>query len=132
MSRLSADANVAPNDIETAKRQLDTLFFGDQSQNIRPAGGEAIIRIAEARSERWRLENAAHAKAVAFEQEIATKNVAPRVYKAKRYLSAVANSVAKIRKYVNATQHQGSSDTFHLDIKDPMGAPLDTALEGEE
>lgn len=131
-NRLMSDAEVSPSDAEAARRQRDTLFFGDRSQGIRPAGGEASSRIAEARAKRWKLENEAHAQATTFKQEMGLRQVAPKVYAMRRYLAAMADAVQGIRKYVIASQSRTDADTFLLDIRDPMQAPLGTALEKKD
>jgi len=132
VNRLASLPDTPANKLEKARRQQDVLFFGDQAAGIRPVGGEASSRIAQARAERWRLENEAHAAALAFDTEISLKNIAPRVYKTRRYLRAIAEASRKVRKYLNATSTEGPAEIFHMDIRDPMNVPLDTALEEEE
>ena len=131
-NRLTADPKAPPAQVEAARQRRDVLFLGDQAQGIRPVGGQAISRIAQARADRWRLENEAHGRAVTFEQEMALKKAAPEVYTLRRYLTAVADSVKGIRKYVIASQRVKGGETFHLDIRDPMQASLSTALEKKE
>jgi len=131
-NRLTADPKAPPAEVEAARQRRDVLFLGDQAQGIRPVGGQAISRIAQARADRWRLENEAHGRAVTFEQEMALKKAAPEVYTLRRYLTAVADSVKGIRKYVIASQRVKGGETFHLDIRDPMQASLSTALEKKE
>jgi regulator of protease activity HflC (stomatin/prohibitin superfamily) len=128
-SRLGAETKASAAEVASAVRKRDVLFFGDQPQGIRPVGGEAISRIAQARAERWRLENDAHGQAVAFEQEMALKNIAPKVYTMRRYLTAVADAVKGVRKFVIATKARQNADSFLLDIRDPMQAPLGSVLE---
>lgn len=131
-NRLAAAPDASAADVEAARRKRDALFLGDRTQGLPPVGGEAISRIAQARHERWGLENEAHGQAVLFEQEAALKEVAPKVYVARRYLSAVAEAVKGIRKFVIASRHRQGPESFLLDIRDPMQAPLSTALEKEE
>lgn len=128
-SRLGADPNASPAVVEAAVKNRDVLFLGDQTRRIRPVGGEAISRVAQARAERWRLENDAHGQAVAFEQERALKNIAPKVYAMRRYLTAIGEAVQGVRKFVIATKARQNPDTFLLDIRDPMQAPLGSVLE---
>ncbi len=130
-NRLAAGPKASAAAVEAASRKRDVLFMGDRAQGIPPVGGEAISRIAQARNERWRLENEAHGQAVIFEQEAALKQVAPKVYVARRYLSAVADAVKGIRKFVIASRQRQGPESFLLDIRDPMQAPLSTTLEKE-
>ena len=129
VNELSADPNATDAQLEAARDRQNALLFGDQAAGIRPVGGEASRQIAQARPQRWRLENQAHADAMAFETEMALHDASPAVYKARRYLRAIAESTGKIRKYLNATRHAQGSNTFHLDIKDPMAAPLGASLD---
>ena len=131
-SQKGADPKASAADVAAADRKRDELFFGNQAKKIRPIGGQAISRIAQARADRWRLENDAYGQAVTFEQEMALKKAAPEVYTLRRYLTAVADSVKGIRKYVIASQRVKGGETFHLDIRDPMQASLSTALEKKE
>jgi len=131
-NRLAADPQGAPAEAKAAAQRRDDLFFGDQGRGVRPVGGDAISRIAAARAERWQRENEAHAQAVIFEQEMGLKNVAPKVYAMRRYLTAIAEAVKGIRKFVIASQYREGVDTFLLDIRDPMQAPLSTALEKKD
>lgn len=131
MNRLEADASASEEDREAARRKVQTLFFGDRDQGVAAASGEANSIIAQARAERWRIENEAQRRAIAFGQEMAIKDVAPAVYKLRMYLTTLADAVKSIRKYAIATQAEHGQRTFHLDIKDPMNAPMDVALEQE-
>ncbi|MBP7936402.1 MAG: hypothetical protein KA354_17315 [Phycisphaerae bacterium] len=129
MNRLDSDPDATPADRETAQDQVQLLFFGSEPKRIRPVGGSAQSRIAQARSERWKMENEAHARAVAFAQEIANKQAAPEAYYTRRYLRTVAESVKGIRKYLLAAEGEISTRVFNLDIKDPANAPMDLAVE---
>jgi len=129
VNELASDPNATDAQLEAARARQNMLLFGDQAAGIRPVGGEASRQIAQARPQRWRLENQAHADAMAFETEMALHDASPAVYKARRYLRAIAESTGKIRKYLNATKHGHGSNTFHLDIKDPMAAPLGASLD---
>ncbi len=132
MNRLDGDASASEEARQAARQRVQTLFFGEQEMGIRPVGGEAMSLVAGARSERWRLENEARSKAIAFEQEMATQEAAPGVYRARHYLAALADAVQGIRKYAIAAEGRASARTFHLDVKDPMNVPLDVALEEEQ
>lgn len=131
VNRLEADKDATVQDKTHAQDRLEQLFFGHQEKGIRPVGGEASSTIAKARSERWRLENEAHGQAVAFVQEKTLKDIAPSVYQVRQYLTTLAESARGVRKFVIAAERDGSTPVFHLDIKDPMNAPMDVALEPE-
>lgn len=131
MNRLEGDRAASEEQRQLARQRVQTLFFGDTERAVRPTGGEAMSLMAAARADRWRLENDAMGKAIAFEQEIATKDASPRVYHARRSLAALAEAVKGIRKYAIATEGRWSTRLFHLDVKDPMNVPLDVALEEE-
>lgn len=112
-----------------ARKRVETLFFGDADRGIQPISGQAAVRVANARSRRWQLENEAGGKAIAFEQEIATKNAAPSVYQMRKYLETVVDSVSKARKYIIAAQGHYELPMFQLNLQDPLNAPLDTVLD---
>ncbi|UCD28870.1 MAG: hypothetical protein JSV03_17640 [Planctomycetota bacterium] len=114
---------------QAAVKQVNTLFFGDAQKNIEPIGGEAVRKIVEARAKRWELENERHGEAQLFLQETSAKNAAPKVYQLRKYLDALVESTAKIRKFVLATEGE---PYFYLNIQDPESAPLDMILEGED
>jgi len=130
MNAQGSEAHSAESQSEAAHKRVHALLFGDVEQGLVPIGGDAAAVITQAKSHRWQLENEAQAKATRFIQEMAIKNVAPRVYQSRQYLQALVQSVAKIRKY--AIVAEGKVSTFQLNLQDPMSAPLDVALEGEE
>lgn len=128
MNRLDSDPDADAADRKAAQDEVQLLFFGDESKGVRPVGGDAQSRIAAARSERWKTENEAHARAVMFTQEIATKQAAPQAYYTRRYLRTMAESAKGIRKYLLAAEGRISTRVFNLDIKDPANAPLDVTV----
>ena len=130
-SQLGADPK-AVAEAKAAGERRDVLFFGDQNKGIPAIGGEASSRIAQARAERWQLENDAHGQAVAFEQEMALKKAAPNVYVARKYLTAMGDAVKGIRKYVNASRNRRSVESFFLDVRDPMRPSLSSTLEKKD
>lgn len=130
MNAQESSSDASSRDSSKARKRVHALLFGDAEQALSPIGGDAAAVITQAKSSRWQLENEAKAKATKFIQEMATKNVAPKVYKTREYLKALVKSVAKIRKYAIAAE--GKVNTFQLNLQDPMSAPLDVALEGEE
>jgi len=125
----STDSN---QEFQEAQKQVHDLFFGNESEGIEPVSGEAARLIAEARAKRWNLENDEHGRAQKFLQEMAMKNAAPKVYRVRKYLQMLTESLSNIRKYVIATDGQVKPTTFQLNIQDPMGASLDAILEEEE
>jgi len=127
-----ADQSGSQEDIEPARERVQTLFFGDAERGIGPVGGQAAERIVQAREKRWRWENKAHGQAVSFEEEMATRNAAPRVYEMRKYLQALAESLHEIRKYVIATGSDVAVQTVHMNLQDQMRAPLEAFLEGEK
>jgi len=130
MTDREADPNASDRQREQARQRVHTLLLGDAGRGIPPIGGDAAAAITEARAKRWQLKNEAQARATTFIQEMAIKNVAPWVYQTRKHLQALTESVAGIRKYVIAAE--GKVSTFQLNLQDPMGAPLDVALEEEE
>lgn len=131
MNRLDTDPEAAEPARQEARQKVQWLLLGHGPQRISPVGGKARSRLAQARAERWRMENEAHGKAALFAQELAIKKIAPKVYKARVYFREIAQAVKGIRKYVIATQDPKAARIFNLDVKDPMNAPLDVALESK-
>lgn len=129
LNRLEADTAAPAQDRAAARERVETLFVGRSDQGVPAVGGQAAIRVAEARARRWKLENEAQAEAVAFEQAMATKNAAPRVFQMRRYLETLAGSMSKARKYVIAAQGRHELPIFQLNFQDAMNAPLDVSLE---
>jgi len=143
-AKLLAEAIAEMNELEQAKDASDekrqkyqvavdrvnALFFGDYDKGINPIGGEASRLVAEAGAARWRMVNQRHGWAQQFVQEIAIKNTAPKVYRVRKYHEALADSVAKVRKYVLAAE--GVAKIFQINLQDATSAPLDVTMEGEE
>jgi len=130
VNRLEAEA-ASEVDCKAAQQRLDKLFDGDAAEGITRVGGEAAGAIVAARSKRWQMENQAHAEAVIFQEEIASKEAAPQVYYLRRKLQVLAESLPKIRKYVIVAEGKQETRMFQLNLQDPMNAPLDVALEEE-
>jgi hypothetical protein len=94
-------------------------------ERINPVGGEAAGIIAKARAERWHLENTAHGEAVLFRAMAAVKKVAPKTFFLREKLKAFGEAMGGIRKYVIAAEGKVDVKTFHLNLQDPVNAPLD-------
>lgn len=139
-ARMLAEAITTMNELEhnptateaqrvAARDKVHALFFGKAEEWIHPIGGQAAVRLAEARARRWQLENEAGAKAVAFEQDIATMKVAPTVFKMRKYLETLVASMDQARKYIIASQGHYELPMFQINLQDPLSAPLDIATD---
>lgn len=91
--KLRADA-AAPAALAAAEAEIESLLAG--------AGGEAAVKIAEARGYRWKRENAERAKAERFGAQLAAYKNAPEFFKARHYLQIVADALVDARKYIVA------------------------------
>ncbi len=130
LHELEGRDRVPRDQLQAASDRVQRLFFGDAKEGIRPVGGSAANTVAKARSDRWRIENRAQGQAVGFDQEIATKNAAPKVYHMRKYLEMLADATAGIRKYVLAASEAGHSlRTFHLNLQDARDIPIGVAIE---
>lgn len=129
MNRLNSTPDATEAQRGAARDRVETLFFGKAAQGINPIGGQAAVQIAEARAKRWEEQNGAYSRAVAFEQAVATKNAAPRVYMMRRYLESLTRSTAKARKYIIAAKGKIEAPFFLLDLKDSMSAVVQSALD---
>ena len=67
---------------------------------LEEAGGRAAERIAAARAERWRLENAEHGRAERFASELESYRAVPRFYRVRRALDVLTEALAEARKIV--------------------------------
>lgn len=131
LNALQARQNVSPAELERARDRVSRLFLGDEK--VRPVGGQAATIVAKAQATRWQLENQAHGQAIAFVQEMATKNAAPKVYRMRKYLEMLAEATRGIRKYVlAASETAGSFRTFHLNLQDARDIPIGVAIEKKE
>ena len=129
LNTLEAKSSTPAGELESARQRVQQLFFGDAAAGITPVGGKAAGRITGARALRWKLENEAHARAVVFVEQAVAKAAAPRVYLLRELLKVYAEGLPGIRKYVIAAQGKWEAPTFHLNLQDPMSAPLDLKLE---
>ena len=86
--------------------------------------GEAAKMIYEARADRWERVITERAMADRFSAEVAAYRYAPKYYRARRYLDAVAAGLGGARKYV-LTSDSSTDPVFRLDLKD-VGSTIDT------
>lgn len=130
INELESKPTADQDKLEAARNEVARLFFGSESEGVRPVGGEAAKKVAEARARRWRLENQAQGQATAFIQEMATKNAAPRVYRTRKYVEMLAEATQGIRKYILAASEADQSlRTFHLNLQDSRDIPINVAIE---
>ncbi len=131
LNKLEAGRDVAPEKLQAARDEVNRLFFG--GGEVRPVGGLAAKTMANARANRWRIENQAQAQAFGFAQEMATKNAAPQVYRMRKYLEMLADSTAGIRKYIlAASEAEQSLRTFHLNLQDARDIPIGVAIDKDK
>jgi regulator of protease activity HflC (stomatin/prohibitin superfamily) len=88
--------------------------------------GQAAQIVYEALADRWQRVMAERGKAERFRFELAAYRSAPRYYRARQYLKALADGLSGARKYVVAVD-RGLPPTFRLDLKDPASA-IDTVF----
>jgi modulator of FtsH protease HflK len=130
LNELEAGKDVSETQRQAARDRVNKLFFGDEKAGLRPVGGMAAMKMAQARAKRWVLENRAQGQATAFIQEMATKNAAPKVYRIRKYMEMLADSTAGIRKYIVAASQSGQSPkAFHLNLQESRDIPIDAATQ---
>ena len=128
---LKADPQTSEADLAKAREEQNKWFFGDMELDTSGVGGEAVGILAKARARRWHHENEAHAQHVTFIEEMKVKNAAPGIYRVRKYLEALAESVGGIRKYVLATNNTEVTGTY-VDLRQSLSMPLSVDLEKEE
>ncbi|MBI4578858.1 MAG: hypothetical protein HY718_04095, partial [Planctomycetes bacterium] len=131
VNQREADSQASAQARQEARDLVHKLFFGDTKAHVTPIGGQAAGIISKARAQRWQLENQGHAQAALFEQARAIKDAAPRVFYVREKLSALADALKSIRKYVIAAEGNVRIGTFHLNLQDAANAPLDYAAGSE-
>lgn len=97
----------------------------DLEHSIEQSGGEAAAKIARARATRWEREYQEAGKAERFTQEVHAYDLAPRLYKERRYLEAFFEGLKEARKYVILATRDKM--TVRLDLKEEglgLGTPL--------
>lgn len=127
MKALEADSQAAPEKVEAARNELKRRFEGDTAAKEPGVGGAAAEILLKARARRWHHENQALGQSLVFTEEIRVKNAAPEAYRWRKYLEALSRATRNIRKYVVA-----SGTSYHLNLQDPMNAPLSVDLQQEQ
>ena len=94
------------------------------------ASGEVAKRIYEARAYRWQRGITERAAAERFSAELKAYRKAPRYFKAKRRLEAMAEALAQARKIVIGGDVK--TPILDLDLKDSRSALTDMFLENDE
>lgn len=117
-------------ELQQSRAAVDRLFFGDKKDQVEPIGGQAANRLIQARALRWELENREHGRAVAFEQEMKTRDAAPEVYDLRKLLDARVEATSGIRKYIILGGNKVRQ--MILNLQDPMSAALYNALSSEK
>ncbi|MFH0983311.1 MAG: SPFH domain-containing protein [Planctomycetota bacterium] len=105
MNRLSDDPQADPSALAAARDQVGELMLGDSARGIPPMSGEAASVIAEARAESIKLVSEAESKARTFQNELIAYQAAPQLYKMRRYLEVLQNSLKSVRKIIDTTRN---------------------------
>ena len=105
MDRLSADPDADPSESVTAKARVDALMLSSVEQNTGLMSGDAAAEIADARAEISKLVSEAESKERTFGNELIGYRAAPQLYKVRRYLEVLQNSLKSVRKIINATRN---------------------------
>lgn len=95
-----ADPDAPPDATAAAMGDVDDLLLGNPVKGIPPMSGTAAKRIADAQAEQTRQISEAGAKARVFEAEVAAYRAAPKVYRMRKYLDMLQDSLETIRKWV--------------------------------
>jgi modulator of FtsH protease HflK len=69
---------------------------------LRRAGGQTAVLIAQARAERWNLENRERGRALAFEAQRSAYRASPSFYTARKYLQVLSEGLADANKFIVA------------------------------
>lgn len=94
--RLVALINEAEPEHDVARR---AELEAEISDLISKAGGQAAVRLQEARAERWQQHMTARAEAEAFAGELAMYRAAPQIYGATRYFDTIRDLIKDKRVY---------------------------------
>lgn len=116
-----------PADVRAAaKQRIDDLFDGNPGRGVLPISGEAAERVAGARADMWRQITTARADAEMFVLELPVYRAAPRIYRVRKYLEALSDSLTKVRKYLIASDVEV---LLQLDVTDPRPSGIEQSLE---
>ena len=89
---------------------------GRIEDELRRAGGQTAVVIANARAERWTLENRERGRALAFEAQRLAYRAAPAFYTARKYLQVLSQGLADANKFIVAADR--SQLTIRGDYKE--------------
>lgn len=103
------------------QRKLDEATVAIE-ELLDAAGGEAAQSIFGARAYRWRRAISELAKTERFDAEIEAYRQAPRYYRMRRYLDALASTMQNRRKIILDTGAAGVSPTIRLNMIDKRSA----------
>jgi regulator of protease activity HflC (stomatin/prohibitin superfamily) len=90
----------AGSDSDLANRAVTDLLLGNRAKGIPRMSGEAATSIATAEANWTRSISAADSKARLFEAEVVAHEASPELYKMRKYLDMLRESLATVRKYV--------------------------------
>jgi len=105
MDRLSEDPDANAEALVAARARVDELMLGNAVRNIPPMSGNAAAEIADARAEVSRRVSEAESKQRVFQNELIAYQATPRLYKMRRYLEVLQDSLQSVRKILNTTQN---------------------------
>lgn len=129
LQQLTEALNQAPDPNDPATQTLRQQIAQKEAQIeqlLIASRGQAAQIVYEALADRWQRVMAQRGKAERFRFELAAYRTAPRYYRARQYLKALADGLAGARKYVLAV-HRGLPPTFRIDLKDAASA-IDTVF----
>ena len=126
---LEADPQTPAAELAAARKKQNGYFFGDRRTN--GVGGQSAQILAKGRAKRWQHENEAHAQHLRFIEEMKVRNAAPGIYRMRKYLETLADSVGRIRKYVLTTDNTEVTG-MTIDLRQSLTMPLSIDLEKQE
>lgn len=112
-----------------SQSRVEELFHGNEANREQAITGKAAELVAVARADMWRKINEARADADTLEQELPVFNMAPRIYRARRFLDVLAEGLRSSRKYLVAADVE---PIVQFDLMDPRIAGLDDQLRAEK
>jgi len=83
-------------------------------QLLRQTRGAASQQLAEARADRWQVENSARAQALLYQPQLFAYKIAPNVYRMRSYLQAMTEGMADARKFVILADRKNLVTRFDL------------------
>ncbi|MCP4591513.1 MAG: hypothetical protein GY842_12275 [bacterium] len=104
MNRLSNDPDALAEDLAASKDRVDGLMQNAARSTMAPLSGEAAAELADARAESSKLVSEAESKARTFENELIAYQAAPQLFKMRRYLEVLEDSLQNVRKIIQTTR----------------------------